>query len=150
MRWLPCRDGSRARRGRGSVDGVRGSASTALTTELSILGKPRYIVFMFRQLIPAHMRSPWRLLLGLLCVGLVMFSGTLSVTHAHPQGPAFHADCGLCTTAHSVVQVTAQPVQVPVARVFTKIEVFLPAPRSRVLSRFALFTRPPPADANLS
>lgn len=91
----------------------------------------------------------WRLILGLLCVALVVLAGTLSVSHGHEDGIA-HADCGLCATAHVTVQQAATLTLGPVAPVFTRVEVSLPAARPRKLARFALYTRPPPANAPLS
>ena len=93
---------------------------------------------------------PWRLVLGVLCMLLVIFVGTLSVSHVHPDGPESHADCGLCATAHGVVTLVQAPVPVSVAQVFERIVPAMPEARSRGLRSFALFTRPPPADAHLS
>jgi hypothetical protein len=93
--------------------------------------------------------SRWSLLVGLLCVALIIFAGTVSVAHGHDDG-ARHADCGLCATAHSPVQLAAAPVLVPVAQVLARVEAALPAPRSRVESRSTLFIRPPPADRHLT
>ncbi len=108
-----------------------------------------YIRDMFRLKMTPHMQSPWRLLLGLLCLGLVLLGGTVAVTHTHANGTV-HTDCGLCTTAHSTPHVTALPVHTAEAVVIERLAVALPPPRSQTLSRFALFTRPPPADARLS
>lgn len=105
---------------------------------------------MYRQNTTSHMRSPWRLLLGILCVGLVLLGGTLSVTHSHPDG-APHSDCGLCATAHLTVQVATPFTQIAVALVFIRVEAVTVSTRPRtILSNFALFTRPPPAIAHLS
>ncbi len=98
---------------------------------------------MLRLKMTPQMQSPWRLLLGLLCLGLVLFSGTLAVTHTHAQG-AVHSDCGLCAVAHTTAHILATPVYVPVTQVVTRLVVAVAVPRSRTLSRFALFTRPPP------
>jgi hypothetical protein len=94
--------------------------------------------------------STFRLIVSLLAIALVLFAGTLSVTHSHAPGALTHADCNLCATAHAVVQVAAAPAPVPIALVFTMVEATIPPARIRTLSRFALFTRPPPADAPLS
>lgn len=94
------------------------------------------------------MQSPWRLLLGVLCIGLVLLGGTLAETHTHAQG-AVHGDCGLCLAAHSTAHVAALPLQIKAVVVVARLDVALPPPRSRTLSRFALFIRPPPADAYL-
>jgi hypothetical protein len=92
----------------------------------------------------------WRLLCGLLCVALLLFAGTLSVVHGHNDGTMDHADCSLCATAHVTVQLVAAVPDAPVTMVFAKVEASLPAARPRTLSRFALFTRPPPAETHLS
>jgi hypothetical protein len=94
--------------------------------------------------------SRWRLFFGLLCVALLIFAGTLSVAHGHNDGTIDHADCGLCATAHTTVQLVATLPAAPVSMVYTKVEASLPAARPRTLSRFALFTRPPPADTHLT
>jgi hypothetical protein len=91
-----------------------------------------------------------RLFLGLLCVALLVFAGTLSVAHGHDDGGASHADCSLCATAHVTVQLVATIPDAPVTMVHTKVEASLPAARPRTVSRFALFIRPPPADGHLS
>jgi hypothetical protein len=91
----------------------------------------------------------WRLVLGLLCIALVVFAGTVSIAHGHDDG-INHADCGLCATAHAPVQLAVSPALVPVAQVFARVEASLPPARPRTLSRFALFTRPPPAVRHLS
>jgi hypothetical protein len=85
-----------------------------------------------------------------MCLALVLLAGTVSITHSHGQGDLTHADCGLCAAAHAVVQVSAAPVSIPVAQVQSAIESNLPPVRARDLIRFALFTRPPPASAELS
>jgi hypothetical protein len=95
------------------------------------------------------MRSPWRLLLGMLCIALVLLGGTLSVTHSHADG-IVHGDCGLCITAHSVVPATVPTVHLPVARVLTTVETAVASIPFRRLSTFALFIRPPPVNAHLS
>ena len=91
----------------------------------------------------------WRLILGLLCIVLVISGVTVSLAHGHEQESVSHADCGLCAAAHVAVQLSAAPALVPVAQVFTRVEIYIPAARPRNLSRFALFTRPPPATAHL-
>lgn len=95
------------------------------------------------------MQSPWRLLLALLCVFLVVAAGTIQVVHAHPCEIS-HADCALCTTAHVTVQVVEPPVTLLVTAVVTQIEAFVPPMRRRTFATFALFTRPPPADSVLA
>jgi hypothetical protein len=95
-------------------------------------------------------QNRWRLLLALLCVALVVFTGTLSVAHWHENDSIAHADCGLCATAHVTVQLATDIPAGPVIEVSTRVEASLPAIRPRTLSRFALFTRPPPVNAHLT
>jgi hypothetical protein len=42
---------------------------------------------------------PWRILLALVCVLLVVILGSVQVAHTHADG-ADHADCALCAAAH--------------------------------------------------
>jgi len=91
-------------------------------------------------------RRSWRLLLGVLYIGLVILGGTLSVTHSHSEGGAVHADCSLCVTAHIAVQLVAAYLVVDVARVYTAVHVSPASAPSQDISPFALFTRPPPVD----
>ena len=92
----------------------------------------------------------WRLLLGVLCIGLVLVAGILSVTHSHTDGVS-HSDCGQCITAHATVDIARLVAQLIVALLV--ILVAASAVTSRVQSslfRCALFTRPPPAVAHLA
>jgi hypothetical protein len=91
-----------------------------------------------------------RLLLGILCIGLVILGSTLSVAHTHNLGDVRHADCALCVTAHVVIQPAAVYVAVDVAQVFTPVHVPLSLAPSQDISPFALFTRPPPLNAQIS
>jgi hypothetical protein len=93
-------------------------------------------------------RSPWKLLLALLCISLVIACGTIQAIHVHPDGDLSHADCPLCATAHVAVQVVEPPVTLHVAPVVSTVEAFLSAIPSRTLKTFALYNRPPPADAH--
>ena len=102
---------------------------------------------MFRKPTTALARSPWRVLLSVLCVALVLLAGTVSVTHTHAQGDISHADCGLCAAAHAVVQVAAAPAPVAIAQVVERVEPSLPSLRPRATFQFERFTRPPPANA---
>ena len=105
---------------------------------------------MFRQISTARTNSPWRLLLGVLCIALVLLIGTLSVTHSHPDG-AVHMDCGLCTTAHLTVQAGKAFMQVAVALVFVRLAlVSVSSHIPAAVSDFALFTRSPPVDSSLA
>jgi hypothetical protein len=98
----------------------------------------------------SHMRSPWRLLLGVLCISLIVLGGTLSVTHTHAREDVSHADCGLCVAAHMAVDVAAVPAELFVFHVFTEVEAPRPVTRLPFVPEFALFSRPPPASAHLS
>src|SRR5271154_6220066 len=92
----------------------------------------------------------WRFFLCVLCIGLVVLGGTLSVSHSHHESDVRHADCALCVTAHVVVQPVAAFVAIDVAQVLTPVHVLLSSPPSQNISPFALFTRPPPENAPLS
>jgi hypothetical protein len=92
------------------------------------------------------MRSSWRLLLALLCVFLVVATGTVQAVHAHPVGDISHADCSLCATAHVTAQVVEPPATLLVAAVVTYVEVSAPVIWTGTVFTFALFTRPPPVD----
>ncbi len=105
------------------------------------------IMEMFRT--TTHMRRPWRLLLGLLCVGLVLLMGTMAATHTH-MDRADHPDCGLCVAAHLAVQLSAPPPQVAISPVHVPVETTIPVLCPRTIARFGLFTRPPPVRADLS
>src|ERR1039457_342768 len=65
----------------------------------------RYIHGMLGKYATSQMRSPWRVLLGVLCIALIMVGGIVAVTHTHSQREISHQDCGLCVTAHMAVQV---------------------------------------------
>jgi hypothetical protein len=98
-----------------------------------------------------HMRSPWRLFLGTLCVLLVLLGGAISATHSHANDSIAHGDCGLCAVAHTTAKAGTPFVPVVVALVFVRLETVPAVSRPRTtLSDFALYTRPPPAVAHLS
>jgi hypothetical protein len=89
--------------------------------------------------------GPWRVLLALLCVLLVVVAGTAQVAHSHPDGTDTHADCSLCAAAHVTVQLQQTPAPAPPVAIIAVLEA-QPAPSApSALSTFALFTRPPPA-----
>jgi hypothetical protein len=115
-------------------------------------GLLRYIRFNVNNLSSRpKMRGAWRLLLSLLCISLVVACGTIQAVHVHPQGDISHADCALCATAHLSVQLAETPVTLhPVAPVISGVEAFVAPTSTQTISTFALFTRPPPADAHLS
>jgi hypothetical protein len=94
------------------------------------------------------MRSPWRVLLGVLCISLVMLGGVVSATHTHSDGNGSHQDCGLCVTAHMAIQVAVSVTHVFVSEVFTRVESSNPIASHNFAPHFPLFSRPPPADLN--
>jgi hypothetical protein len=96
------------------------------------------------------MRSPWRVLLGVLCIALVLVGGILAATHTHAKEDVSHQDCSLCVTAHMTAQVAVSVTQVLIAQVFTRIEASRPVDQPQFIPQFALYSRPPPADLNRS
>ena len=87
---------------------------------------------------------PWRILLALACVLLVVVSGTVQVAHTHADGADSHADCSLCAASHVTVHLVQTPAPAPAVTIVAVLEA-LPQPFvPSVLSTFALFTRPPP------
>jgi len=117
---------------------------------VSILRKVVYIYGMLGRSTTSCRQPRWKLLVGLLCVALVVLSGTISATHTHGRDNAIHEDCGLCVAAHATVQLTADPPVLALARVFTLIESARPLERPTLKLAFDLFTRPPPVDVSLS
>ncbi len=95
----------------------------------------------------SSLHSPWRLLLSLICITLVLAVGTIQAVHVHPTGDISHTDCALCLTAHAAVQVATPSVTLHVTPVVSFVEAVVLPVRTHVLSTFALFTRPPPVDA---
>ncbi len=87
--------------------------------------------------------APWRILLALLCVLLVVVLGSVQVAHIHADG-ANHADCALCAAAHVSVHPIHAPTPAPTTSVVAVVESLPPSILPRALSTFALFTRPPP------
>jgi len=92
--------------------------------------------------------SRWQLLLSVLCMALVILSGTISVTHSHQQSADDHGSCSLCVTAHAVAQVAATPSQVILVRVFESLIPTAPITRPRTFVHADLYTRPPPVRAH--
>jgi hypothetical protein len=92
----------------------------------------------------------WKLIVGLLCIALVVLSGTISATHTHGRDHSLHEDCGLCVAAHATVQLTTFAPLLTLTRVFTRIETARPIRRPSLILAFDLFTRPPPVHALLS
>jgi hypothetical protein len=93
--------------------------------------------------------APWRILLALVCVLLVVVLGAVQVAHTHADGTANHADCALCAAAHISVHPVHAPSPAPATAVVATLEAFPPAVLPRALAIFALFTRPPPPVADI-
>jgi hypothetical protein len=107
-----------------------------------------YIREMLANITTSLKRAPWRLLVGVLCISLVMLGGVLSATHTHEHGEVSHQDCGLCVTAHMAIQVAVSVTTVQVSQVFARVEAFRPVAAHDFTPQFALFSRPPPADSD--
>jgi hypothetical protein len=88
--------------------------------------------------------NPWRVLLALVCVLLVVVAGTVQVAHTHADGAVPHADCSLCAAAHIAVNLVQTPAEAPPVAVVAVLESEPPSVLPIALSTFALFTRPPP------
>lgn len=97
----------------------------------------------------ANAAQPWRIVLALLCVLLVVVGCTVQVAHSHADGTANHADCSLCVAAHVGMQVSVAPATAPVATAVATAVELAPAtvPPSSIYP-FALFNRPPPASVS--
>jgi hypothetical protein len=87
---------------------------------------------------------PWRFLLAFLCILLVVVLGTVQVAHTHADGNESHADCALCSAAHITVHPVFAPAPAPTTSVVATVEAVPTTTLPRILSTFALFTRPPP------
>ena len=112
---------------------------------------PRYIRFtVFSPVAKPNVQSSWRVFLALLCMLLVLATGTVQAVHSHPVDDISHADCALCVTAHVTVDVAQPPATLFVASVVSPVEVFDPPTRRKTVFTFALFTRPPPVDSVLA
>jgi len=98
----------------------------------------------------SRMHPRWKFLVGLLCVALVVLSGTISATHTHGHDNSLHDDCGLCAAAHATVQLATQPPLPILARVYTRVETARAVRRPALKLAFDLFTRPPPVSASLA
>ena len=86
----------------------------------------------------------------MLCVALVLLSGTLSVAHSHFDNVS-HPDCSLCVVAHVTAKAAKVIAQVAVALVFIRVTAVVAASSEHLrLSDFALFTRPPPVSSSLA
>lgn len=88
--------------------------------------------------------APWKLILAVLCLAVVVLGSTAQVAHTHAGGDISHADCSLCVTAHVVAQVVANPTPLPATLVVCEVTESAPKVRRAWHGTFALFTRPPP------
>jgi hypothetical protein len=98
----------------------------------------------------SRIQAPWRVLLCVLCISLLVVGGVVAASHSHSQSEVSHQDCGLCVSAHMAIQVAVTVTQVCVAQVFTRVETSSPVVSQQFTPEFALFSRPPPADLNRS
>jgi hypothetical protein len=94
--------------------------------------------------------SPWKSFLGVLCIMLVLVSGTLSVTHSHAKAVDEHGTCGLCVSVHMTADLAAPAPQLVLTQVFIELEPATPVARVHAVPHFALFSRPPPASTLLA
>ena len=89
--------------------------------------------------------------LAVLSIALMLLLSLVSVTHAHGgSADVNHADCGLCATAHVVVQVAVAPLVLAAPE---RTAAQLPrrtVARSITLARSALLIRPPPVVESLA
>ncbi len=95
-------------------------------------------------------QGAWRIFLAALSIVLILLVGIVAVAHTHASADVSHADCGLCATAHVSIQIAESPTVLHAALTSSQVLPSDSAERPRTLSRFALFTRPPPADVNPS
>lgn len=94
--------------------------------------------------------SPWKSFLGVLCIVLVLVSGTLSVTHSHAKAVDEHGACGLCVSAHMTAHLAAPAPQLILTQVFIELEPATPVARAQATPHFALFSRPPPVSTHIA
>ncbi len=92
----------------------------------------------------------WQILLSVLCVVLVLVSGTLSVTHSHGNAIDDHGTCSLCVSAHAVAQIASSPVEVVTFLAYELLVAPTPIIRPRTVVSTAYFTRPPPVHIHLA
>lgn len=114
------------------------------TSLARLLSNASNIGAMHRMHTTSHMRSPWRLFLGLLCVALVLLGGVLSAEHSHNDGKGLHPNCSLCVFAHAPAQVSDPPPQIALSTVYEEMGAPAPVTRPRSAPHGALFSRPPP------
>src|ERR1700721_1483347 len=90
-------------------------------------------------------RSLW-IALGFLCCTLLVFTSIVQVGHTHAENQAVQSDCALCHTAHLVVQPSIPQSLPHIVLIVVAVTTALQPIRTRHLSIFSLFTRPPPVD----
>ena len=95
-------------------------------------------------------RTSWRALLGILCLVFLLVGTTIAASHIHLDSDLSHADCALCATAHTAAAPVATFIAVSGIQVFGALELQQFSSSRQNSFSFALFTRPPPADAHLS
>jgi len=95
-------------------------------------------------------RTTAGILFAVLCVLLVILSGTVQVVHAHQSGNLAHSDCSLCTTAHLVSLAVVPAAFLIAVKHDAEIVASLNPVCPRTLSVFELFTRPPPVATAVS
>lgn len=102
------------------------------------------------ELIPRARRySRFQAAVAVICTLLVILAGALQVTHAH-LGRAAHTDCSLCVAAHVTLHLAESPAPMPAAALTGSVELAALRSGGRLLSVFALYTRPPPTSASVA
>ena len=97
----------------------------------------------------SKLRPSRALVLGILCIALVMFSGMIQAAHFHPAGQPDH-DCALCLAVHSVAQ-AASPIVVNLS--IRPVVAMVPrraSSRPQRAIHFRLASRPPPVLASFA
>jgi hypothetical protein len=89
--------------------------------------------------------SSLRVILALVCVLLVVLSGTIGVVHSHAGSDDGHANCSLCLAAHVTVHLSQAQTPEPAAPVFARVTALPPVEIRSSFSAFSYFTRPPPS-----
>lgn len=85
----------------------------------------------------------WVSLLGIVCIALVLLTGFIQITHAHPARQ-IDDGCSLCNTAHHVVQTVALVCVAVTVRPIWRIASDKPSARPRQKFLHKLANRPPP------
>jgi len=93
---------------------------------------------------PSRSRSFRGLLLGIVAVLLVAFTATIQVAHVHDIGASSHADCALCSVAHSGITLF-EPVELPLVAEQADTVESEPVESPTDSFIFSFYSRPPPA-----